>query len=166
MGRRDPSQNFHHPWLKSQGVVMVVGDEFQSQPFLTIQYTNVQRLEVLRSCELPANQSVHTQSGCKKWVWAKPNFYPLTTRKQVVVRILEPIHQSQPCLTIHYTYNERLERSSWYEMADSVYIYSFLVWNVGTYQPKFSPPSTQKLWCGDDCGGWIPISTMSNHLIY
>ena len=31
------------------------------------------------------------------------------TRKQVVVTILEPIHQSQPCLTIHYTYDERLE---------------------------------------------------------
>ena len=62
VGHRDlRSQNFHQPGHKRQDVVMVVGDEFQSQPFLTIQYTNVQRLEVLRSCELPADQSVHTQ---------------------------------------------------------------------------------------------------------
>ena len=50
------------------------------------------------------NQSVHTQSGYKKWVWAKPNLYPLMTRKWFVVTVLDPIHQSQPCLTIHYTY--------------------------------------------------------------
>ena len=31
------------------------------------------------------------------------------TRKQDVVAILEPIHQSQPCITIHHTYNERLD---------------------------------------------------------
>ena len=39
------SQNFHHPRLKRQGVVMVVEDEFQSQPCLTIQYTNDERLK-------------------------------------------------------------------------------------------------------------------------
>ena len=33
---RDPSRYFHLPWLKSWGVVMVVGDKFQSQPCLTI----------------------------------------------------------------------------------------------------------------------------------
>ena len=33
---RDPSRYFHLPWLKSWGVVMVVGDKFHSQPCLTI----------------------------------------------------------------------------------------------------------------------------------
>ena len=61
---------------------MAVEGEFQSQPFLTIPHTNNgERLEGLRCCELPANQSVHTQSdGRKKWMWAKPNLYPLATR--------------------------------------------------------------------------------------
>ena len=70
------------------------------------------------------NQSVHTQSGCKKWVWAKPNLYPLMTRKQVVVTILEPTHQSQPRITIHYTHNERLDGLSWYEMAGWFSLYT------------------------------------------
>eukprot|EP00956_Cyclotella_meneghiniana_P006117 scaffold7974_cov113-Cyclotella_meneghiniana.AAC.2 len=46
------SHNFHHPRLKCQGVVMVVEDEFQSQLCTTIYYTNGQRLEGLRCCEL------------------------------------------------------------------------------------------------------------------
>ena len=52
--------NFHHPRLKSRGVVMVVGDEFQSQLCLTIQYTNGERLEGLRCCELPESVSTHS----------------------------------------------------------------------------------------------------------
>ena len=51
--RRDPSQNFHHRWLKSQGVVMVVGCQFQSPPSLTIHYTYIDTLEGLGCCELP-----------------------------------------------------------------------------------------------------------------
>ena len=39
---------------------MVVGDEFQSQQSLTISYTNGERLEGLRCCELP--KSVSTPS--------------------------------------------------------------------------------------------------------
>ena len=52
--------NFHHPRLKSRGVVMVVEGEFQSQPFPTIQYTNGERLEGLGSCELPESVSTHS----------------------------------------------------------------------------------------------------------
>ena len=47
--------------------------------------------------------------------------------------ILEPIDQSQPCLTIHYTYNERLDGLSWYEMAESGCTHPILVWNVGAW---------------------------------
>ena len=89
---------------------MVVGDEFQSPPFPTVHYTFDDTLEGLRCCAVNClNQSVHTQSGCKKWVWAKPNLYPLMTRKQVVVTILVPTYQSQPCITLHYTCDERLD---------------------------------------------------------
>ena len=94
------------------------------------------------------NQSVHTQSGSEKWVWgAKPNLYPRATRKQVVVAILEPIHHSQPCLTIHYTYNERLDGLSWYEMAESVCTHSILMWNVGAWSQNFTTlVSNGKVW--------------------
>ena len=39
---------------------MVVGDEFQSQPCLTIKHTNDQRLEGLGCCDMP--ESVRTYS--------------------------------------------------------------------------------------------------------
>ena len=39
---------------------MVVDDEFQSQLCLTIQYTNGERLEGLRCCELPESVSTHS----------------------------------------------------------------------------------------------------------
>ena len=39
---------------------MVAENEFQSQPCLTIQYTNGERLEGLRCCELPESASTHS----------------------------------------------------------------------------------------------------------
>ena len=48
------------PRLKSQGVVMVVGGEFQSPPSLTIHYTYNDTLEGLGCCELPEAVSTHT----------------------------------------------------------------------------------------------------------
>ena len=104
-----PSQNFHHPRLKSWSVVMVVGDEFQSQPCLSIQHTNGETLDRLRCCELPESVSTHSIWMTKVVLGHKETLYPLMTRKQVVVTILEPIHQPQPCITIHHTYNERLD---------------------------------------------------------
>ena len=55
-----PIQNFHHPQLKSWGVVMVVEGEFQSQPSPTINYTYNDTLEGLRCCELHESVSTHT----------------------------------------------------------------------------------------------------------
>ena len=51
-----------------------------------------------------------------------------------------PIYQSQPCLTIHYTYEERLTKLSWYEMSRAVHSHTILVWNVGTMQQNFHHP--------------------------
>ena len=52
--------NLSPPITQSRGVVMVVENEFQSQPSPTIHYTYNKILEGLRSCELP--QSVQTHS--------------------------------------------------------------------------------------------------------
>ena len=62
------------------GDVMVVEDEFQSQPCLTIQYTNGEGLEGLRCCELPESVSIHS-IWVRKSIWSKPNLYQLMTRK-------------------------------------------------------------------------------------
>ena len=53
-------QNRHHPWLKSQGVALIVDDEFKSQPCKTIQYTYGQRMEGLRCCGLPETVQTHS----------------------------------------------------------------------------------------------------------
>ena len=79
------------------------------------------------------NQSEDTQSGCEKLVWAKPNLYPLITQEWVVVTILEPIYQSQPSPTIHYTYGERMEWLRCCEILESIQTYSIFVWNVGCW---------------------------------
>ena len=88
------------------------------------------------------------------------------TQKKFVSTIFQTKFQSQPRLIIHHTINERLEGSSWYEMAESFCNHSSLVWNVGTRNRKFHHPVTQKSGCGDGCGGWIPISTLFIHLTY
>ena len=80
---------------------MVVEDEFHSKPCLTIQYTNGERLEGLGCCELP--ESVRTHS-----LWVRK----MGLGQEFGISILEPIYQSQPCLTIHHTYNERLDGMS------------------------------------------------------
>ena len=54
-----------------------------------------------------------------------------------VVMVVEDEFQSQPCLTICYTVHERLDVSSWYEMAESVCTHSILMWIVRDQEPKF-----------------------------
>ena len=112
------------------------------------------------------NQSKVIQSWCEKRRRAKPTFPPTQTQKQVVVTILEPIYQSQPCKTIHHTYNETLKGSSCCEILEQIQTYSILVWNIGFSEPTLSPPATQKPGCGDGYTQWTQISTLQNHSLY
>ena len=50
----------HHPWLKSRGVVMVIHDEFKSQPCTSMHHTYDETLEGLRFCELPGSVQIHS----------------------------------------------------------------------------------------------------------
>ena len=54
------SRNRHHPLLNSQGVALVVDDEFKSQPCKTIHYTHGERMEGLRCCEMPKSVQTHS----------------------------------------------------------------------------------------------------------
>eukprot|EP00956_Cyclotella_meneghiniana_P032985 scaffold92594_cov45-Cyclotella_meneghiniana.AAC.2 len=54
---------------------------------------------------------------CERCVYAKPNSYPPMTQNWVVVTTLEPMCQSQPCVTIHHTIDETLaggQNRNWY----------------------------------------------------
>ena len=77
------------------------------------------------------NQSKLLQSWCEKWTRAKPTLTPSVTETHIVVTILEPIYQSQPSPTIHYTYGERMEWLRCCEILESIQTYSILVCNVG-----------------------------------
>ena len=53
-------QSCCHPRLKSRCVIMVVGDEFKSQPCKTIHYTHNETLEGLSWCELLESVQTHS----------------------------------------------------------------------------------------------------------
>ena len=82
-------------------------------------------------------QSKHTWSWCQKWVWFQSNWTPLMTQKQVVVTIVDTEFKSQPCPTIHHTFNESLEGSSCWERLDSTQTLSNLVWIVGVWNQNY-----------------------------
>ena len=96
-------QSRRYPRLKSRGVVMVVEDEFKSQPCKTIWYTNGERMEGLRCCELLGPVQTHTIL-VRKVDRCKSNFDPISPapQKHVVATILRPTYQSQPSSTIHH----------------------------------------------------------------
>ena len=54
------------------------------------------------------DQSKLTQPWCEKWTRAWTTLTPPVRENHIVATILEPIYQSQPSPTIHYTYNEKL----------------------------------------------------------
>ena len=82
------SRNRYHPQLKSQGVTLVVDDEFKSQPCKTIHYDYGERMEELRCCELP--KSVQTHSILVSQVdKGQANLTPpAVTEKHIVVTII------------------------------------------------------------------------------
>ena len=55
-----------HPWLISQGEVMVIQNEFQSQLCKTIDYTNDETHWKGEAAVKCLNQSKHIWSGCEK----------------------------------------------------------------------------------------------------
>ena len=146
---------------------MVMGDEFQSSLSLTIQHTNGERLEGLRCCELPESVSTHS-------IWVRK--VSLGQAKFV------PTHDQKTGCGGHFRAHPPISTSSnqslylWWEIGRvkliwngwiSLYTHNLGVKRIRTPSQNFHHhPSTQKLGCGDGCGGWIPISTMSNHSTY
>ena len=80
--------------------------------------------------------------------------------------VVDDEFQSQPCPTIHYTYDETLEGSSWCDFIEWVQTHSILVWQVGAGQSIFFSTHDSKRGSGDHFINHIPISTLSNHSLY
>ena len=90
---------------------MGIRNEFQSQPCMTIYYTYIETLEGWSCGEVLEPVQTHLIL-VQKWVSIWPHLSPLMTQRQVMVTIIDNQLQSQPCQTIHYTYDETLEGSS------------------------------------------------------
>ena len=99
----------------NQVVVIVVHNEFQSQPCLIICYINDETLKGSSCCQLPESIQTHWILVQKVGlgIWVKPNLSPSTmTLNQVAVTSVYTKFKSQACGTIDHTYNETLEGSS------------------------------------------------------
>ena len=94
------------------------------------------------------------------------NFHHLQLKSRSVVTVVEDEFQSQPCKTIHYTYNDTLEGLRWCDLPDSVHRYSIWVRKVGLGQARFVPTPNRKIGCSKHFRAHTPIWTMYNHSLY
>ena len=94
------------------------------------------------------NQSKHTPSWFEIYEASSWNWYHPWLKSQGVVMVMHDEFKYQPCPTIHYTYNEMLEGSSWCELPESVQSHTILVWIVDMGQAKFVPAHDSKMGWG------------------
>ena len=109
---------------------MVMHDEFKYQTCSTIHYTYNEMMEGSSWCELPESVQSHTIR-----VWSvgvcQAKSVPTHDSKLGFGDHLEPMYQSQPCITIHHTIDETLEGLSWCKDLESIQTCTILVWKVG-----------------------------------
>ena len=74
--------------------------------------------------------------------------------------------KSQPCKTIHHTYNETLKGLRCCEWPQSVQTHAILAWKVERGKANFDPTRDWKTRCGDHFWAHAPIATFSNHSLY
>ena len=112
------------------------------------------------------HQSKHTQSWCEKWEEANPQFVPTHDLKTGCGDHFTA-HIPISTLSNHWPYlwwdNGRVKLMWIAWISPNILHLGVKCWwrNCCLLQPV-----TQKSGCGDGCGQWAPISTMSNHLSY
>ena len=160
------SRNYHHPWLKSQGVVMVCGWWIQISSLqnhsLYIQW-DIQRVEMLWTAPINPNS---LNLGVKSWQGLCQLWPHLWLEK----RLRWPFQSPYTNLNLLQPFIMLIMRS-WKglrccEILESIQTYFILVWNVRVLEPKVSPPTTQKPGCGDGSTWWNQISSLHNHSLY
>ena len=105
---------------------MIISNVSQSQPCMIIYYTYNETLEGSSCCKMLESVQTHIIFVLKVGVYLAI-FVPLMTQKQFVVTILDSQFHSQPCLTIHYTYDETLKGSSCCQLHELVQTHLILV---------------------------------------
>ena len=124
-------------WETRCGYLFRAHTAISSPPYPTIHYTYNEKLEGLTCCEIFEWIQTYTILVWNVGASYRNCHHPLLKGSGVVM-VIHDEPKSEPCLTIHYTYNERLDGLSWYEMADSVCTHSNLMWNVGALYPNFT----------------------------
>ena len=148
-------------------VVSIVVPIYQYQPSPTIHYTyNEKLMEGLRCCEIFESIQTYTilvwsvgasYRNCHHHPWLK---------SWGVAMVRHEGFQSQPCTTIHYTYNETLEGLRCCELPESVQNHSMLASKVECSQANCNPNHDSKTHCDVHFRCHIAILTFSNHLLY
>ena len=117
------------PVTENHVVVTIIEPIHQSSPSPTIQYTYNEKFEGLWCCDIL--QSIQTYTilvwhvGYRSW----NGHHPLLKSWGVVMIIHDEL-KSQPCKTIHYTYNKILEGLRCCELSESVQTHWILVSKV------------------------------------
>ena len=107
----------------------IVGNEFQSQPCVTIYNTHDETLEQSSCCHLGEQIKTHTILVEKVEVLIA-DFSPPMTIGQLVVTIVGNEFQSQPCVIIYNTHYETLEQSSCCHLGEQIKTHTILVGKI------------------------------------
>ena len=153
------------PVTEKHVVVTILEPTQQPPPSPTIHYTYNEKLEGLRCYENLESIHKHTILVWNVRHWSRICPHPRLKSRHVVT-VVDNKFKSQPCKTIHYTYNETLKGLRCCELPISVQTHSILVWKVGMGQANFDPTRDWKPCCGDHFRPHTAISTISNHLSY
>ena len=128
-------------------------------------YLYNEMLEGLRCCEILESIRKHTILVWKVGYWSRICHPPITQSGCMVIVIHDDL-RSEPCLTIHYTYNEILEGLRCCELPQSVQTHWILGWILEKGQVNFDPTGDRKTRCGYHFRAHTAISTLSNHSLY
>ena len=124
-----PSQLLTTPVTENHVVVTIIEPTQQSPPHPTIHYTYNEMLEGLRCCDILESIQKHTILVWNVGYRSKNCHQPLLKSRSVVMVIHDEL-KSEPCVTIHSTYNKILEGLRCCELPQSVQTYWILGWKV------------------------------------
>ena len=154
------------PVTGKQVAVTTIEHIYQSQASPTNHYTYNDMLEGLRCCEIVESIQTYSILVLNIGFYWSQNCHPGLKSRGVVMVVDKNEFKSQPCTTIHDTYNEQLERLRCCELPKSVQTHTILVWKVDKGQIRFVPTHDPKTCCGDHFRAHIPTSAFSNQSLY
>ena len=161
------SQLWPHTVTEKHVVVTILEPTHQSQPSPTIHYTYNDILEGLGCCELPKPFNTHA-------IWVGNVSMGMGQAKFVPSQSWNIGCGDHFCAHIPISTMSNHSLYLWREIGRVEMLWNgwislyrlYLGMKCRGHAPKFSSPVTQKPGCGDGCGGWIPVSTFSNHSLY